>query len=200
MKPPHNSISFVLTGQHHWKHPCLFLCNSWVKRKTWNGWRKSFSQMSGRLAERKRAGGGLRGVWLTQCGPHRSSPADEVGHVDWGCRTKVAGSIWVDHRSLFSSRFGGNCPRSQWPQPSHLLLLLSNSLCCHGPQVHLEVKGSNPELWTLYNDWRYTTTVTTNAGLKQALQQYAIEILIFRRVLPARSPLRVSQTLQLKSS
>lgn len=134
---------------------CCCVIAGW-KNVTWKiikSQRVTFSQVGRLPVESGELWGELRGFWLTRCalsGPAQQMSWDVQGGV---AGNKLAGSDWVQQgRGLFNSRSGGNCPRSRWPQPCHLLSLPSSSLCCHGLLAHLQVTGEKiKESWVDLN-------------------------------------------------
>lgn len=122
---------------------CFCVMAGWKINITCKGRKSWYFSQVGRSPAECRTGGELRGFWPTQCAPRRSSPADEMGNVGCGGGRKLAGSDWVQQgRALFSSRSGGNCPRSRWPPPCRLLSPLSSSPCCRGPLTRLHARLS----------------------------------------------------------
>lgn len=124
---------------------------------------KSYVLTGGQVASGERRTGELRGFWLTWCAP--SAPAQQMSWDMQGgvAGNKLAGSDWVQQgRCLFSSKSGGNCPKSRWPQPCHLLSLPSSSLCCHGLLAHLQVTGEKiiHELISIRNNCKVLSFLT----------------------------------------
>lgn len=82
-----------------------------------------------------------------------------------------------DFNTALSSRSAENCPTIPWPRPFRHRSLLNSSPCCRDRPGHL-----------------------TEGAVQIIIMQYIDNPREGRLLLPARSPFKVSQTLQLKSS